>query len=170
MTEVRTATVTGVATGGRRRLRRGAWTAALCGALLLAVAGCRPGNGPFVEGAAPAVARDALPVYVTDAVGAPLQRPERFAVSEFTSLTALTWESWGGPEATATGLVTGIWCLSECEGGGHRATVVLSGPVRAERVAYYGRLTVRADELPPELAAELDGMTLHTPVGQEDAP
>lgn len=149
--------------GGPAGGRRGALGAVL---LALAATGCGVEQGPHVEGEAPAVARDTLPVYVSDAAGGPLQRPERFAVSEFASLTSLTWESWGGSEASATGMLSGMWCLPEClEDGGFPATVELSDPVPQERVAYYRSATVHSTGLPPEIAAELTDITLVIPGG-----
>lgn len=147
----------------------GAVRAAVAAVCLLAAAGCAAGNGPYVEGPAPTVARDERPVYVSDAAGDPLQRPERFAVSEFVTLISLTWESWGGPEATATGVLRGMWCLPECEDG-YPATVVLREPVRAERVAYYSRATIHAEEVPVELAPELTDIPLYRPGTEEGQP
>jgi hypothetical protein len=122
-----------------------------------------------VEGAAPTVTRGARPVYVSDAAGDPLQRPERFAVSEFATLVSLTWESWGGEQATARGRLTGMWCLPECDPG-YPATVELREPVRAERVAYYRLATIRAAEVPPELVPDLTDIPLYRPGAEGDSP
>ncbi|MFX4291526.1 hypothetical protein [Streptomyces bohaiensis] len=135
---------------------------ALAALVLAAVGGCAADPGPHVEGAAPAIDRDSRPLYVSDAAGEPLQRPERFAVTEFTSLTGLRWESWGDSRARADGLVSGTWCLPDCEGG-HPATVELHTPAVRERVAYYTRVTVDAEGLPPEQTAELEDLQLYAP-------
>ncbi|WP_167932530.1 hypothetical protein [Streptomyces spiramenti] len=137
-------------------------TAALLSLATAAGTGCAADPGPHVEGPAPAVDRDSRPLYVSDAAGEPLQRPERFAVTEFVSLTGLRWESWGEPSARATGSVAGTWCLPDCEGG-YPATVELHAPAVRERVAYYTRVTVEADGLPENRAAELDGLELYAP-------
>jgi hypothetical protein len=138
-------------------------------AVLLAAAGCGVGDGPYVEGEAPTVADDARPVYVTDAAGEPLQRPTRFAVTENTAMISLTWDSWGGDVATATGMVTGTWCLPECQDG-YPGSVELRDPVRGERVLYYSRATVRSRHLLPEMVEWLTDVSLYSPEGMELAP
>ncbi|NJQ05726.1 hypothetical protein [Streptomyces lonarensis] len=147
---------------GRRRPAATAVSLAVAALALAGGSGCAADPGPHVEGPAPAVDRDSRPLYVSDAAGEPLQRPERFAVTEFTSLTGLRWESWGESSARATGRVAGTWCLPECEGG-YAATVELSAPAVRERVAYYTRVTVDAEGLPPGHAAELAGLRLYAP-------
>ena len=54
-----------------------------------------------------------------------LQRPEELTLSEFSHATDLEWESWGDASAVATGRISGMFCLSRCEGAKYEVTVVL---------------------------------------------
>jgi hypothetical protein len=135
-------------------------------AAALPLVSCGADGGVRVEGPAPSGSARSGPVYVLDAVGAgPLQRPRAFALTEFTTLGALRWTSWGGATAEATGEVTGSWCLPACEKKGYPAKVVLSGLAEQERSAYYSRAAVTAPGVPPEQAAEIKNVQLPTRPG-----
>ncbi|GAB7032470.1 hypothetical protein AB0G35_03540 [Streptomyces sp. NPDC021749] len=125
--------------------------------------GCGGPATPHTEGAAPRPTRVSGPVYVSDTMGHPLSRPTRIGLTEFSTLTGLTWRSWGGPKAVATGRLSGTWCLPRCSDSGYRATVELSGLVRQENVSYYSRAAVRSSHLPPEDSDDLSAVHLPVP-------
>ncbi|UGY91473.1 hypothetical protein [Streptomyces gobiensis] len=132
-------------------------------AAVAAAAGCGGPAQPRVEGPAPSASRAVGPVYVSDpVVGQPLRRPTSFG-TEHTSLSRLSWRSWGKEKAVATGRVTGMWCMPDCAKSGYPATVELSRLVRQENVSYYTRATVRSTRLPPEQARELRDLPLPVP-------
>ncbi|GGT16747.1 hypothetical protein GCM10010176_071590 [Nonomuraea spiralis] len=117
--------------------------------LSLLVAGCGVDGGVRVEGPAPS-ARPG-PVYVMAYMGHPLQRPERFALSEFSSMAKVRWRSWGGGSAVGVGELSGTWCLPGCEKNGIPATITLSGLEWQERVGYYSRFDVQGRGVPQDL-------------------
>lgn len=150
-----------------------ACAAALSAALLLS--GCADPHGLRVAGPAvspsppsgPAEVTD--PVYVSDAARRPLQRPASFVLNDSVSLTGLRWASWGDATAQATGGLSGVWCEPECEEQPYAVKVTLSGLLKPERRdrreqgAFYSRATLVSDRLPPDKAAELGRVSLHTP-------
>ncbi|MFD9206534.1 hypothetical protein ACFVZM_09635 [Streptomyces sioyaensis] len=125
--------------------------AAVCALLLTAVGvtGCGTPPRPRVEGPAPRPTPSSGPAYVSDTMGHPLTRPTGFALTEFSSVSRLSWRSWGGPKAVATGRLSGNWCLPRCTGTGYPATIELSRLQRRENVSYYTRAAVRSSHLPP---------------------
>ncbi|MEU1310302.1 hypothetical protein ABZ419_15590 [Streptomyces cinnamoneus] len=138
-----------------------ALAAGLLGGLLC---GCADPGGLKVAGPAPTASATAGPVYVTEGPGKPaLRGPASLEIGGSVRLTDLRWRSWGGATAEATGGVAGAWCLPGCRDTPYRARVVLSGVVRQERSAYYGRAAVVADGLPPEQSDELRGLRLFVP-------
>ncbi|MFH8403563.1 hypothetical protein ACH4FX_02150 [Streptomyces sp. NPDC018019] len=154
-----------------RSLTATACAAALTAATLL-LSGCADPRGLRVAGpavspsppAGPAKVTD--PVYVADAARRPLQRPASFVLNASVSLTGLRWLSWGEATAEATGGLTGSWCRPECARQPYAVKVTLSGLFRQERrdrAAFYSRATLVSDRLPPEKAAELGRISLHTP-------
>lgn len=110
-------------------------------AAVTAVAACGPGGEVRVEGPAPP-ASPRRPVYVIVYMGDALQRPERFALTEFSSMTKVRWQSWGGPTAVGEGEVSGTWCLPGCANKGYPATITLSDISWLERTGYYSKFTV----------------------------
>ncbi|MEJ8649673.1 hypothetical protein WKI65_16670 [Streptomyces sp. MS1.AVA.3] len=140
---------------------------AACLALALTavgLAGCGNSEQPHVEGPAPSPTQVSGPVYVSDTLGHPLTRPTGFALTEFSSVSRLSWRSWGKPEAVATGRVQGMWCIPHCPAHGYPATVELSRLQRQENVSYYSRAVVRSSpHLPPDQAAELRDVRLPVP-------
>ncbi|MFI9262529.1 hypothetical protein ACIGT4_33200 [Streptomyces sioyaensis] len=123
----------------------------VCALLLTAVGvtGCGTSAQPRVEGPAPHPSPASGPTYVSDTLGHPLSRPTGFALTEFSSVSRLSWRSWGGAKAVATGRLSGNWCLPRCTGNGYPATVELSRLQRQENVSYYTRAAVRSSHLPP---------------------
>ncbi|GAA2295830.1 hypothetical protein OHT20_17100 [Streptomyces caniferus] len=127
------------------------------------LAGCGNPEEPHVEGPAPSPSQVSGPVYVTDTLGHPLTRPTGFALTEFSSLSRLSWRSWGRPKAVATGRTGGVWCIPDCPANGYPATVELSRLQRRENVSYYTRAVVRAPGLPHDQASELRNVRLPVP-------
>ncbi|GGU70877.1 hypothetical protein GCM10010211_40730 [Streptomyces albospinus] len=143
---------------------------ALAAALVVAVAtGCGEPPRLHVEGPVPTPAEQHGPVYVADAMGQPLGRPAHFTLTRHTSLSRLSWRSWGETKAVATGRVGGKWCLPGCGASGFPATVELTGLTQHDRVAYYSRATVRSSGLPAEQAARLREVRLAVPGPWEPA-
>ncbi|WP_073768772.1 hypothetical protein [Streptomyces sp. CB02923] len=157
-------------------------TATVCvaasSAAALLLSGCSDPRGLRVAGpavspsppAGPAEVTD--PVYVSDAARRPLQRPASFALTDTVSLTGLRWTSWGDATAEATGGLSGMWCRPGCERQPYAVKVTLSGLFKQEqrdgrekqdRPAFYSRATLVSDRLPPQKAAELGRVSLHTP-------
>ncbi|MEV0375184.1 hypothetical protein AB0I10_36355 [Streptomyces sp. NPDC050636] len=110
--------------------------------------GCGP-DRLHIEGPAPKPTQAAGPVYVSDTLGHPLRRPTRIGLTEFSTLTQLSWRSWGKPKAVATGKLSGSWCIPQCTDSPYPATIELSRLERQENVSYYTRATVRSAHLPP---------------------
>ncbi|MFJ5803802.1 hypothetical protein [Streptomyces decoyicus] len=126
--------------------------------------GCGNPEQPHVEGPAPSPTQVSGPVYVSDTLGHPLTRPTGFALTEFSSVSRLSWRSWGRPKAVATGRVTGMWCIPHCPAHGYPATVELSRLQHQENVSYYSRAVVRSSHhLPSDQAAELRNVRLPVP-------
>ncbi|MFE3656194.1 hypothetical protein [Streptomyces sp. NPDC059165] len=126
-------------------------------------AGCGTGGGPHVQGPAPSADRNTKPVYVSDTMGNPLSRPTGFGITEHASLSELRWRAWGEERVTATGRVSGPWCLPDCSDSGYPASVELTGLEGRENVAYYTHAVVRSSHLPVEQAAELHDLRLPVP-------
>ncbi|MFD7661726.1 hypothetical protein [Streptomyces sp. NPDC059788] len=154
-----------------RSLTASACVAALSAAALL-LSGCSDPRGLRVAG--PAVspsppdgpARVTDPVYVSDAARRPLQRPASFVINASISLTGLRWSTWGEATAEATGGLSGDWCRPGCGTQPYPVKVTLSGLTKQEkqdRPAFYSRATLVSDRLPPQKAAELGRVSLHTP-------
>ncbi|MER6842535.1 hypothetical protein [Streptomyces platensis] len=139
--------------------------ATLCVLVLAAVglSGCGDPGEPQVEGPAPSPSKARGPVYVPDTMGHPLTRPTGFGLTEFSTVSRLSWRSWGGEKAAATGRLGGTWCLPQCDGDGYPATLELSGLQRRENVSYYTRATVRSAHLPPRDTDDLSAVRLPLP-------
>ncbi|MFH8346184.1 hypothetical protein [Streptomyces sp. NPDC018045] len=154
-----------------RSLTATACVAAMSAAVLL-LSGCSDPRGlrvvgPAVSPSPPAGPAEVTePVYVSDAARRPLQRPASFVLVGSVSLTGLRWTSWGDATAEATGGLSGAWCRPECGRQPYPVKVTLSGLLKEERQnrpAFYSRATLVSDRLPPEKAAELGRVSLHTP-------
>ncbi|MFE1173384.1 hypothetical protein [Streptomyces sp. NPDC058773] len=133
--------------------------------LVLAAVGCSGCGDPGqlrVEGPAPSPSRARGPVYVPDTLGHPLTRPTGFGLTEFSSVSRLSWRSWGETKAVATGRLRGSWCIPDC-GDGYPATLELSRLERRENVSYYTRATVRSSHLPPAGSDDLSAVRLPLP-------
>ncbi|WP_435602560.1 hypothetical protein [Streptomyces sp. bgisy130] len=139
--------------------------ATVCVLVLAAVglSGCGDPGEPRVEGPAPSPARARGPVYVSDTMGHPLTRPTGFGLTEFSSVSRLSWRSWGAPKAVATGRLRGMWCLPHCPRNGYPATIELSRLQRRENVSYYTFATVRSAHLPPRDTDDLSAVRLPLP-------
>ncbi|QEU93804.1 hypothetical protein [Streptomyces kanamyceticus] len=143
--------------------------AVVCGSALAAVlvGGCAGPEGLRVEGSALQPSKVTGPVYVADAMGQPLRRPTSVGLTEFVTVTGLSWRDWGGPTARATGRLGGEWCLPGCADKPYEATLTLSGLERQERVAYYRRATVepkKPEELPAAAVnVQFQGIRLSVP-------
>ncbi|MFI2236999.1 hypothetical protein [Streptomyces chrestomyceticus] len=158
-----------------RSLPATACVAAMSAAALL-LSGCSDPRGlrvagPAVSPSPPAGPAEVTePVYVSDAARRPLQRPASFELTDAVSLTGLHWSSWGDATAKATGGLSGAWCRPECGRQPYPVAVTLSGLLRQDgpkrredRPAFYSSATLVSDRLPPEKAAELGRVSLHTP-------
>lgn len=157
-----------------RSLTATACVAAMSAAALL-LSGCSDPRGlrvagPAVSPSPPAGPAEVTePVYVSDAARRPLQRPASFVLTDSVSLTGLHWTSWGDATAKATGGLSGAWCRPACGEQPYPVEVTLSGllkqdgPNRQDRPAFYSSATLVSDRLPPEKAAELGRVSLHTP-------
>ncbi|WP_283139061.1 hypothetical protein [Rhizohabitans arisaemae] len=133
---------------------------ALAGLLL---AGCGDASGIRVEGPAPSPPKQIGPVYVNAYLGHPLQRPKGFALTEFTSIGKLRWNSWGGETAVGVGQISGSWCIPGCQERGIPATITLSQITWRERVGYYSRFTLDAPSLPKDADPDLQNSALFVP-------
>ncbi|MEU4210208.1 hypothetical protein AB0F13_09470 [Streptomyces sp. NPDC026206] len=132
----------------------------LCGLLC----GCADPGGLKVAGPAHTPTPTAAPVYVAEGPDRPpLRGPASLVIGDSVRLSGLRWRSWGGPTAEATGEVAGGWCGQACRDKPYKATVTLSGVIRQDRSAYYGRATVVAGGLPPEQHRELRDLRLFVP-------
>ncbi|WP_405840401.1 hypothetical protein OG528_20810 [Streptomyces platensis] len=137
----------------------------MCALVLAAVGFSACGNPeqPQVEGPAPSPTQARGPVYVSDSLGHPLTRPTGFGLTEFSSVSQLSWRSWGQEKAVATGRLRGMWCIPHCPDNGWPATVELSRLERRENVSYYTRATVRSAHLPPRDTDDLSAVRLPLP-------
>lgn len=114
------------------------------GALLFGVGGCgSTGDRAAVTGAT---------VYVMNFHGTEQgradYRPRDLVLSEFTTLNAMTWRSWGPARAVGTGRLSGSWCLPTCSDAPYQATVTLSHVVPARGKGYFTRYEITAAGLP----------------------
>lgn len=140
-------------------------------ALLTAcLAGCGTmtgGSGVRVEGRAPTAVPWSGPVYLNDARSISRQHPDMVDLTEFTTLDRLTWRGWGSAEAVADGFVIDFACVSDCPDGdppSFKAHLVLSGLVRREYAAYYGRAVVTPVRSPaPDWAIDVGQVRLSVP-------
>jgi len=137
----------------------------MCALVLAAVglSGCGNAGQPRVEGPAPSPTQARGPVYVSDTMGHPLTRPTGFGLTEFSSVSQLSWRSWGQEKAVATGRLRGMWCIPHCPDSGWPATLELSRLQRRENVSYYTRATVRSAHLPPRDTDDLSAVRLPLP-------
>jgi hypothetical protein len=55
------------------------------------------------------------------------ERPVGLVLSEASTINKVTWENWGSAEASGRGLLTGTWCLPDCQERPYTARVKLSG-------------------------------------------
>ncbi|WP_051458373.1 hypothetical protein [Microbispora sp. ATCC PTA-5024] len=127
-------------------------------ALGLTAAGC---------GAPETAAAGEPPIYVLNFHNAERgradRRPADLVLSEFSTLTKVTWRTWGPSGATGAGKLSGTWCLPRCATAPYDATVTLSAVVPVRGNGYFTRYRVRARLPADERAqADLDGV-LPTP-------
>ncbi|GAA0438229.1 hypothetical protein Acor_62350 [Acrocarpospora corrugata] len=107
------------------------------------------------------------PVYVLnlfgDEQGRPDQSPKNLVVSEFSSLSEVTWRNWGPATAVGAGKLSGSWCLPECLDKPYDATVTLSSIKVAQGQSYFSRYDIEVDlPVAQQEGADLSG-TLATP-------
>ncbi|WP_182907224.1 hypothetical protein [Microbispora sp. H13382] len=109
-------------------------------ALAAALGGC---------GSAPTDPPPETPVYVLNLRdserGRPDQRPANLVLSEFSTMSAVTWRTWGPTRATGAGKLSGTWCLPECADAPYDATVTLSSVIPVKGKGYFSRYAVTAD-------------------------
>ncbi|GAA4213357.1 hypothetical protein [Microbispora amethystogenes] len=133
----------------------------------LAVAGAALAAGVSGCGASPAGPAAETPVYVLNLRGSeqgrPDQRPAILVLSEFSTISAVVWRSWGPTRAVGAGKLSGTWCLPACEDAPYDATVTLSNVTPVRGKGYFSRYAVAA-EVPVRQrpAADLSGV-LPTP-------
>ncbi|MEV4460078.1 hypothetical protein [Microbispora sp. NPDC049633] len=117
-----------------------ALAAALVAALAATLGGC---------GSAPTEPVAETPVYVLNfrdsERGRPDQRPANLVLSEFSTMSAVTWRTWGPTRATGAGKLSGTWCLPECADAPYDATVTLSSVIPVKGKGYFSRYAVTAD-------------------------
>ncbi|MFE3323466.1 hypothetical protein [Streptomyces sp. NPDC059176] len=120
-------------------------TAALAGALFLGLLTTACGQQGRTAGSSGVVSRTesvastgATPYVVnhygeenTDA-GRAERSPKTLVLSEFTTISDVTWQEWGAERAVGTGGVTGTWCLDACVDQPLKATVTLSDPTSVD--------------------------------------
>ncbi|MEW9530448.1 hypothetical protein [Microbispora sp. NPDC049125] len=131
----------------------------------LAVAACGAPQATMADrppGAAPGEARQAAPVeqggvvpgqppvYVLNLHGAeksgrPDQRPARLVLSEFSSMSGVTWHTWGPTRATGAGKLSGTWCLPQCMDTPYDAEVTLSNVMPVKGKGYFTRYRIESD-------------------------
>ncbi|MET9080712.1 hypothetical protein ABZX77_02240 [Streptomyces sp. NPDC004237] len=132
---------------------------------LTGLAGCgTAAGGTRVEGPAPTAIPWSGPVYVNDARSISRQHPDIVDLTERTTLFGLKWQGWGTSRAVATGAVVDVNCVSGCPHGDadpptYSVRLVLSGLVKREYAAYYGR-AVLTPEHPPAPSWAVDGEVL----------
>ncbi|MBX6383229.1 MAG: hypothetical protein IRZ07_09695 [Microbispora sp.] len=119
-------------------------------ALAAALGGCgAPAGEPAVE----------TPVYVLNfrdsEHGRADQRPADLVLSEFSTMTGVTWRTWGPTRATGAGKLSGTWCLPECADAPYDATVTLSSVIPVKGKGYFSRYAVTAD-VPARQRAQAD--------------
>ncbi|MEU8275425.1 hypothetical protein ACFYOK_26415 [Microbispora bryophytorum] len=105
-----------------------------------AVGGCGPApTGPAAE----------TPVYVLNLQnserGRAEQRPANIVLSEFSTMSGVTWRTWGPTRATGAGRLSGTWCLPECADAPYAATVTLSSVIPVKGKGYFSRYAITAD-------------------------
>ncbi|MEU8060539.1 hypothetical protein [Microbispora bryophytorum] len=108
--------------------------------LCAAVGGCGPApTGPAAE----------TPVYVLNLQnserGRAEQRPANIVLSEFSTMSGVTWRTWGPTRATGAGRLSGTWCLPECADAPYAATVTLSSVIPVKGKGYFSRYAITAD-------------------------
>ena len=105
-----------------------------------AVAGC---------GSAPTGSAAETPVYVLNFQGSERgradQRPANLVLSEFSTMSGVTWRTWGPTRATGAGKLSGTWCLPGCADAPYDATVTLSSVIPVRGKGYFSRYAIRAD-------------------------
>ncbi|MDB1088027.1 hypothetical protein PJ985_10670 [Streptomyces sp. ACA25] len=69
--------------------------------------------------------------------GSAERSPRTLVLSEFTTISDLTWERWDTKRAVGTGAVSGTWCLPECLDDPLPASVVLSDPESVRGKVFY---------------------------------
>ncbi|MFF4777114.1 hypothetical protein ACFY05_30075 [Microtetraspora fusca] len=92
------------------------------------------------------------PIYVLnlygDENGRSDQRPPALVLSEFSTVSGMSWQSWGPGRAVGVGRLSGTWCLPRCQNHPYNATVTLSNVVPYRGDGYFTRYAVKA-HLPP---------------------
>jgi hypothetical protein len=84
------------------------------------------------------------------------QRPRDLVLSEFSTMSRVTWSVWGPSRASGTGKLSGMWCLPRCADTPYDATVTLSSVIPVRGKGYFTRYRVSVNL--PE--AERDGADL----------
>ncbi|MFF4774373.1 hypothetical protein ACFY05_16080 [Microtetraspora fusca] len=150
----------------------------IAAAIATTVAACGQGGGepaskgaPTTAGTAPeavvATSPTAPPVYVNNLYGAEQgrddSRPANLVLSEFSSMSGITWTSWEPDRAVGTGGLSGSWCLPGCTEKPYEATVTLSGVTRVKGTRYFTRFAVDGDFPKPADPADKLAGSLPTP-------
>ncbi|TQS27855.1 hypothetical protein [Microbispora sp. KK1-11] len=98
---------------------------------------------------APAGPAAETPVYVLNLQnserGRAEQRPANLVLSEFSTMSGVTWRTWGPTRATGAGKLSGTWCLPECVDAPYAATVTLSSVIPVKGKGYFSRYAITAD-------------------------
>lgn len=93
-----------------------------------------------------------------NADGAPDQEPGTLVLTEFTTVTDVTWEEWNGTAAIGTGSLSGTWCLPECLENPYPTSVVLSDTGDFGGDPYYTTFLLEPDVAISASPEDLDGV------------
>ncbi|WP_433351459.1 hypothetical protein ACQP25_00090 [Microtetraspora malaysiensis] len=152
--------------------------AAVVAALSATVAACGQSAGEAASKGAPrtagttpeavvATSPTTTPVYVNNLYGAEQGRddssPANLVLSEFSSMSGITWTSWGPDQAVGTGGLSGSWCLPGCTEKPYEATVTLSGVTTVKGTQYFTQFAVDGDFPKPGDPADALAGSLPTP-------
>jgi hypothetical protein len=150
-----------------KQMATAATRAAVAIGVAASLAACGTSN-LHVEGAAPSPSSPHTgPAFVIDpSTGAPMQRPRTLPLGEFAALSDVRWQSWGAATASATGELSGSWCLPGCQTHGYPARVVLDRLISIEgQASYYSHASVSGSAIPKEQAAQLRSISFPTTAG-----